>query len=273
MAIDPILEQIERAQTGAGRDYEQATSRIEDVYKALANELAPLQNRYDQSAAGIQQDLTSQLGGLAGLLSPQSGAGPGEASAATDLFATLGAGGQQMLASDRSRNLGYSTSTARQVPLDATELQRNYLQDYQDLIDDLKQQRVDVMQDVPTQVLARLDALRSARQQNRLANAELELRKTIANKQERRADRGQRAAEEVLTDAQRRERLGGRIQDTTKDLRRIKKKIAPLKYESGNYRNANEWEAEALPDLLKLRRKKRVTKRKIENLKKRKRRV
>lgn len=199
LAIDPVLDEIRRAQRSAGRDYEQNAERVADIYGALGDEIRPLGGQYDTQAQRISGDLNTVLGGLAGLLGPSMeafaglspedaagaqaqllGAAAPEGQAAVNMFGALGAGGQSLLANDRSRNLGYQTSAQRQVGLDRSALEKSFLQDYRDLLDDIKQQRLDVMQDVPSQIMARLDELRDRKKQFGIARAELRNRQKLA---------------------------------------------------------------------------------------------
>lgn len=186
------MEQIARTRKSARGDYEMAQDRIGNVYDALARELAPLQGAYDQQSQAIAAQLLASQQGLAPLLemSPEfTGFYAGETGAAQNLLGTLASGGQTLMANDRMRNLAYNTSAKRQAGIDESNLQSRYLAEYKELLDDIRQQKIDTLQDVPTQILSRLDELRDRRRQNRLAEAELALREEIARKQESRADK------------------------------------------------------------------------------------
>lgn len=194
-AIDPILDEIKRQQESSEREYEQNASRVAGIYDDLGAELAPVGNAYQKQAQGISGDLNAALGGLAGLLAPSAESANAlipsgdEAAAGVGMFGSIGAGGQTMLASDRSRQLGWDTSLQREVPLQSADYERRFLQDFRDTIDDIQQQRFDTMRDVPSQVLARLDQLRDSKRQNKLAKAELALREQIADREGDRADK------------------------------------------------------------------------------------
>ena len=202
VAYQPYLDEIDRQREQEEREYGQNTERVGDIYKALQSTLAPLGGQYDTQAQKIAGDLTTQLGSLSGLLKPLSLGDPtltGQDAAAANAqytqmaapevnanlgaFGALGAGGQTLLASDRSRNLGYQTSTQRQVGLDRNAIEKDFLQDFRDTMDDFRAQRMDLVNRQPGEILARLDQLRQSRKDNRLAQAELELRRSIADDQ------------------------------------------------------------------------------------------
>lgn len=242
LAVDPVLEQINRAQQQANRDLERQQAHASAIYDALNAQLAPLGGQYDQQVQGISSGLNDSLGALSGLMAPaysQAGVAPEDMAAAQsvnaglgaeqvpglNLFGTIAATGQGLLANDRARNAAYQTSTMRQSGLEEMAFGRDLLQDYKDVIDDLRQQRIDVKGDLPSLIMQRLDERRQQRFQNRLARDEFGLRETIANKQENRADQSfkhgrrleNRQQNFVLNEAER-----GRIGQ-------VRKGIAPLR--------------------------------------------
>src|SRR5687767_9931120 len=98
IAYDPVLDELDRSRQQARREYGQTQERVSDIHAQLAQALAPLMGQYQAQAQDISGDLNSSLGSLAGLLPSTPGTpSPGEGQAASNLFGTLGAGGQQML--------------------------------------------------------------------------------------------------------------------------------------------------------------------------------
>lgn len=291
-AIDPILDEIRRQQGISEREYEQNASRVSNIYDDLGRELAKAGSGYDPRAQQISADLNASLAGLTGLLTPNPESAvnlnpegqAAEAAAGTGMFGAIGGGGQTMLASDRQRQLGWDTSLQREVPLQGAEFERRFLQDFRDTLDDLKTQRFDVMQDVPSQVLARLDQLRDSRKQNKLAQAELELRETIANREHKNQKKAYKAGEEVVQNAQTRDALGRKIKHTKSALGDIKgdiqstiaglpKSYGDISKQGGSwgYNNFQTGEFVPLPQLTQLYQQKRQKKRRLRTLKKRKR--
>lgn len=188
VAYRPEIQEIGRARSQAGREYGQEQERVSDIYAGLEDALAPLYNQYSNRAQEITGDLSTQLGTLAPLLQLAGG----EGQAAQNYFGTLGATGQEMLASDRLRNLGYLSSTQRQAPLQAMADEKSMLQEYHDTLQDLRASKQDLVGRKPAEILAHLEELRATRRQNKIAQQELELRREIAEKQESRLSRGQR---------------------------------------------------------------------------------
>lgn len=302
LAIDPVLDEIRRQQQSADRDYGQNAERVSDIYAALQKELGPLAGNYDTAAQGIASDLQGQLGGLAGLLAPSMaayeglapsdaaaqsaqllGGTQGSAQAQTDLLGSLGAGGLQLLANDRSRNLGYQTSVQRQGVLQKGVDEKRLLQDFRDTIEDLKGQRFDVMQDVPSQIIARLDQLRQTRKENKLAQSELELRQEIANKQlheQRRqfnsGNRQDRRLQDVvvgqLTDAEKRENVRQDLKQVNKSIDRVTQRIHGIKAdEPYNPNTGPHGSLEPNPQIQSLRRRRKGLKQQRSKYRKRKR--
>lgn len=273
-AIDPILDEIKRQQEITEREYEQNASRVENIYSGLGDELAPLGTQYQKAAQGISGDLNASLGELAGLLAPNVESAnayinPGaEAAAGAGMFGAIGAGGQTMLASDRSRQLGWDTSLQREVPLQSAQYEKRFLQDFRETIDDLKNQRFDVMQDVPSQVLARLDQLRDSKRQNRLAKAELELREQIADREGDRADkafRHQKKTEnnsvQFAQDELSRREAEKRIKNIRGDVGELKDRLGTINDKIDYYGQYGGPEAQGYAQQLeRLRRKKRRVK-------------
>ena len=182
-SVKPVRREIRRARMQGTRDYERASEKASDLYGALSAQLAPLAGQFQSQAAGIGDALNDQLAGLGGMLgSTVPGVPEGEIGAGAGMFGALGGGALAELASTAQRNLGYQTSAQRQAAMEGTIAQRNYLADRTDFLDDLRQQRVDLMRDVPTLIRQRLDYLRDQKFDQGLALSELDLRRLMANR-------------------------------------------------------------------------------------------
>lgn len=252
MANDPLIEEIARAREQEIRDYEQEQEHMAAIYQALNNQIAPLGGEYDAAMQGIIGDYGASMGQMGEILGPgydMAGvpAEDGAAAAAVNaqlaaqeapgvgMVGAIGEGGHMLLANDRARNAAYQTSLQRQSGLDRMATERSVLQDHMQVLDDLRQQKLDVTKDIPTQIMQRLDQLKQERFQNRLARDEFGLRESIANKQENRADqeantnrRIQNTVLNQMTDEEKRVRFGNKIKGINKQLPRINQRIGYL---------------------------------------------
>lgn len=291
-SIDPILDNIRREQERSEREYEQNASRVENIYSDLGRELQRAGAGYDPRAQQIATDLNTSLAGLTGMLAPNAESATtlnpsgqaAEAAAATGMFGAIGGGGQTMLASDRSRQNAWDTSLQREVPLQSADYERRFLQDFRDTIEDLKQQRFDTMQDVPTAVLQRLDQLRDARKQNRLAQSELELRQQIANREHKSAKKANEAGMDILEGEANRRNLGARLRNVRGDIGDLTQQIRetrqgyPESYgditrqgRTRGYTNFQTGEFVPLPELTQLYQQRHRKRKRAQTLQKRKR--
>lgn len=185
-AYQPQFDAMNRAQGQIKTEARSDRKRIGNIYEALNQNLAPIQGQYDAAAQGIASGLQDQLGSLAGMLNMGSnaqGLAPGELQAAQGAFGQLGASGLQTLAGDRSRQAAWQGSTQRQAALENMTAHRNLLEDKRQLLDDLRNQRVDLKGEMAPAILAHIGELRDTRAQRRLAQQELELRQKLAEDQ------------------------------------------------------------------------------------------
>lgn len=299
LSVDPVLDEIARQQSQAERDYNENVGRLGNIYGGLREDLKPLGSQYQSQVQDISHDFNKSLGGLANLLAPSleayRGLSPEDAagaqqqftsqvapenSAAVGMFGTVGATGQEMLASDRSRNAAYQTSSMRQVGLQQHDYERQYLQDYRDTIDDLQASRQDLINATPQQILARLDQLREQRRQNRLANAELQLRKEIADKQAHQQGKAYNAAQDVVNKHMNANQLGNKIHNLNQNvLPGLTSRIHDLKDDyPGTTKTGGKWGYNSpqgdfvpLPQLNKLTQQRRRKRKRVKTLTKRKR--
>jgi len=161
LSMHPILQGYKRQGKLAQQDANQAQQRTQDVYGALGTQLQALGDPYSQAMSGISGNLSSELGGLTGLLNGQIGQAPGtERAAAAGLLGAIGGGGLSLLASGQARNAGYNTSAQRQGAEQSAVSQQNILTDLANFKSDLSQQKLDAMGQMSPMYLQRLDQLK-----------------------------------------------------------------------------------------------------------------
>lgn len=189
LANRPSLRAIRRETRRGTQDFNNLYSASDNAYYGLLNELQGLNPQYNQVSNNIAESLNAQLGGLAGLLgtanpsnapegSPEAGVQygtpAGEAAAAAGLYGQLGAGGLELLGSQRQRNLGYTTSAKRQGAIERETAQNNLTQDYRDFLQEMRDRRLDITGAMPAQIQSRLDYLRQQALQNQQIKAQME---------------------------------------------------------------------------------------------------
>lgn len=157
LALHPYLAQIDRAQTDAQQQYQKDVTRTGNIYQGLQNDLAPLDNQYNAAAKDISGNLSDSLGALAKDI-PSGGFGQ-ENKAFSDAFGAAGASGLGMLASDAARQAAYQGGAQTQAAAEQASTQSNFLGDYQDALDQLRNRRMDVTEQAPKMVTSRLDEL------------------------------------------------------------------------------------------------------------------
>lgn len=82
----------------------------------------------------------------------------------------------------QQRQAGYMGSAQEQGATEQMIARRNYLQDRTDFLDDLRQQRVDLMRDVPALIRQRKDYLSDQKFDQGLAQSQLDLNQLIADR-------------------------------------------------------------------------------------------
>lgn len=203
-AYQPQFDAIHRAKQQAVQEAHQQSRGLKSIYRGLNHQLRPLTANYNSAARGIQSGLQDQLAGLAGMLNMGgnvNGIAPGEESAAKMAFGQLGAGGFATLAGDQQRQQAWGNSTLRQSAMERASGQRNLLEDKRQLLDDIRNQRIDLTGEMGPQILTRIDELRDSRAQRRLAQQELELRQKLANKDNSQEDRAYNDTERKAKEA------------------------------------------------------------------------
>lgn len=183
LSVKPLRREIRRVRKQGTRDAQNQITQTQNVYDAMGRTMAPLTQQYTDQSSQIASGLTGNLGTLTDMLgSAVPGVPQSEQSAGANLFGTIGAGSLGELASQAQRNVGYNTSAQRQGAMESGITQRNILQDLGDFRDDLGQQRIDLMRDVPALIRQRMDAERDTNFEQGLAMSELDLRRLMANR-------------------------------------------------------------------------------------------
>lgn len=252
IANRPYERELDRQAREAKDRYGEQETAYNDIYNRLGNQLGQLRPEYNQAARGITQNYTKNLEGLVGMLAPalpettmQVGdqtmsdtanlMSPEEQSAGVGLFGGLGAGGYQLLASDKQRNLDWMKSSQAQSEMDRAQMRKNNLEDMRDILDEIDQGRLDLKREIGPQILARWDELRAERQarkmqERELAIAEEQFNKTFGlQKQEQRSERrNQRRQTNFVRDEAERAQDQARIRPLRKDIRAAREDIKAL---------------------------------------------
>lgn len=147
----PLLQENERSQAAAN-----------SVYGALPPELRNIYQGYTGRSNAIAGNLTNQLGALQSAL-PQYDAPKGELAAFYGAYGDAGQAALGSLASQAMRNSGYGASSLAEA---------GYAQ--RAAIDNLLQQRDQIMQNFPMDIQKRIDELREMRLTHQLARSQME---------------------------------------------------------------------------------------------------
>lgn len=219
-ASRPLFNDLERQEREAKDIYEESLDSNSDIYHRTENMLGDLMPNWKDATGNIASDFTGQLSGLNSMLGI-SNPTTSEGMAGQQLLGAIGGGTLGTLAENQQRNTNYMQSSKRQALYDRNEMERGYLEDFTDIMNELKKTRFDLKGDIRSQVLARVDDLRERAFDKKMARREYQLRKSIAEKQEQRADRDsrtQRHAQNYATE---------QIQeaDTKNDLRKLINKL------------------------------------------------
>ena len=176
----PYLRQLARDEARARDLTEELRAQSEGIYGALGGELRQQEGYYEDQYPKIAQGLTQNLQGLPGMgeVSPSS-----ELAAANAAMGSIGAGGQTLLASDRSRNLGYGASTQRQASIEKGVVGQNYLEQLADALSEIRDERTGVIRDEKTEAADLAWQLKQAQFERQMALRDFQLRKAAAQAQ------------------------------------------------------------------------------------------
>jgi hypothetical protein len=173
----PFRRELQQARREGTRDYRESSKRVGSVYDALGRELAPLSGQLTSQIGAISSGLQGQLGQFGDLLgSSVPGVPAGEIAAGTGLFGSIGAGALSELANSQARGVSYNASAQRQGSLEKMTARRNYRQDYQTFLDDIRRERINAARDLPSLMRQRVDELRDRGFDRSMALREFELR-------------------------------------------------------------------------------------------------
>lgn len=260
-ASRPYLQDLRDEKREAKDTMQESQTRVQDIYAGLANQLQSIGQDYSSQMKGLPGELNASIGGLSSML----GMGPAnESGAAMNVLGSIGASSQGLLANDKSRGIAFNTSVQRQGAIDSATLQRNYMEDYRDIVASLQNARQDEKQNWPALIQQRMDELKEQRWQKMMAQKEYELREFQVHKQEGRADQAQRqenrATEFALTEAERDrlrqvlKPLKNRLGNVNEDIKEFKGAYAPNERDRPSYQQG----------IKELRTKRRRTKSKIQ---------
>lgn len=183
LTIKPVRREIRRIRKQGIRDYRQAAAKTGNIYDALGRELAPLMGQFAGQSQQIASGLNQNLGTLADTIgSNVAGVPQSEISAGAGMFGALGGGALAELANNAQRNAAYQTSVQQQSGVEGAIAQRNMLQDLLGFKQDLGQQRLDLMRDVPQLIRQRMDFLRDQEFDQGLALQQLQLERLGMNR-------------------------------------------------------------------------------------------
>jgi hypothetical protein len=176
----PYLRQLARDEARARDLTEELRAQSEGIYGALGGELRDQEGYYEDQYPKISQGFTESLQGLPGMgeVSPGS-----ELDAANAAMGSIGEGGQTLLASDRSRNLGYGASTQRQATIEKGVVGQNYLEQLADALSEIRDERTGVIRDEKSEAADLAWQLKQAQFERQMAMRDFQLRKAAAQAQ------------------------------------------------------------------------------------------
>ena len=210
VANQPALNQLDRAEAEAKDQYDESSQTVGTIYDALTKELTGID--FTAGSDQIASDLTQQLSGLAEMLGTSTPAG--EQAAAAGMLGNIGGSSLGLLAQGQQRNQAYQQSTQEQAAIERATLRKGMLEDYQDILADISEGRLQVTEDMGPQITARLDELRDRRRAMKQNEEELEIQRSIADRDfglrekefnfnRNQTNRSQNAVNRILTDEQR----------------------------------------------------------------------
>lgn len=198
-AYDPYLDSLRREEDQARAEHERTTGQIGNIYDALADVLAPLSGRFDETAAGIQSDYNTSIGSFgsqfgqgfapAAAIGGKVGDAAAQATAAAaNAYGTVGVGGNTLLAGDRMRNAQYLSRMTAVGGLAEKDAQMEALDIKNQLLDDIRNRRLDIRGDMKSAIAQRIDELKQQRIDNRLARKQFRLNKQAQESQQELTD-------------------------------------------------------------------------------------
>lgn len=170
----PTMRQLAQQEARARDVTQELGTQSRNVYSALQDELRNVGAYYEGQYPGIAQGLNENLAPLGQM---QGSFNPGEVGASQAVLTAAGAGGQQLLASDRARNVGYGASTERQAAIEKGVVQQNYLEQLADALAEIEAERSGMVRDRRLDIKNLAFELRQAQFDRAMALKDLALRK------------------------------------------------------------------------------------------------
>lgn len=151
LSYRPLIRETKRAQRAAKSAYGAVPGELENIYED-----------YTGQSNQIASNLVDQLGQLHGALpSGQLGPAP-ELSAFNGAYGSAGEAALGSLGSQAQRNISFGASTEAQAAIEKRSA-----------LDNLIQQRLQLMQGMPAEIRARVDELREQRLTQQLARSQM----------------------------------------------------------------------------------------------------
>ncbi len=280
LASQPYFSELKRAEREGERNFADTEARTSQYYGALQSQLGQFAPQYDQLAQGIVGSTNQAIGSMIPQVGTNSGA---ENAAATNALAAMGGAGTNLLNSQRMANVNYFQGTQNRAGIEQMQVQRDNLDILNELKNEIAQQRLEGKKMMPAQILSRVDELRSEKKDRRLAQQELEIRQSLADREldlaekqhrtsSRQSNRAQNAATKILTEEQQRRNLSKDIRQLQNQIARITGDIRETKMEeSPGWEGASGQASKTAEELAGLRRKRLRKTKKLKAKRKRKR--
>lgn len=174
--LKPQRQAIRRARRTAKREGRQQDQKLVDIGGSLEQALAGLNPQFASMTSGISSGLTDAINGLSGQFGQSIGvAAPSEIQPGLNLTGGIGSGALSQLANTEMRNATYNTSAQRQGAEQTAYDRKASQMDLRDFLQDLSQQKIDLMSMAPAMMRQRQDELSRAGFDRRMSLANLAL--------------------------------------------------------------------------------------------------
>ena len=174
LALRPQLRETKRQGKDVRREYDKYAGQMGGLYGLLDTQLADIGGDMG-SQFTANQDRYS--GGVADIMAAIGQSTAPDQGAFLNTLGSFALAGQNTLGTDAARETAYNASTRRQGGLESMVLGRNIRSDLQDALDQLRDERRDIMRDRGPMVMQRMDTLRQQQFDRQMALKELALRR------------------------------------------------------------------------------------------------
>jgi hypothetical protein len=164
--LAPQLDAIGRGVTEAKDEYGEMAERGSNIYGGFVNEMGDLGQAATPQFDALQSDYMDQLGAFSSMM--PTGYAP-ETAAAAGVFGAEGTGMLGLLSNAESRNAMYNQSAGRQGAIEQRDYQGNLNNNLGDLLNDYRQQRIDLEAQKPNLLAQQLMQLKQMGFENILA--------------------------------------------------------------------------------------------------------